>query len=261
MVMKRALGSVLLVYLLAGMSFAFPDENPFVGTWKLNGSKTDFSDRMTVKKEGANKYIFDFGGGPEAILVDGTEQAAGFGTSLIVTPVDPHKWTVVRKSKGRTLITAIWTLSADENTLTDDFTEFGADGSPFTIEYVYRKKAEGTGFAGTWTSTSATLKSAYLIQIRAWEGDGLSIADAIVGQTKNVRFDGKDYPKEGPNGGPNATTAVRRVDERTLELTDKRNGKITATERVTLSADLKTLTITLRLAGSSEPQIQVFDRQ
>jgi hypothetical protein len=92
-------------------------------------------------------------------------------------------------------------------------------------------------------------------------GDGLSFIDSLAGETKNVRFDGKDYARQGPNANPRATTSIRRVNDLTLEMTDKVNGKISNTQQITLSPDLKSLTITVRPGGSSEPKILVFDRQ
>jgi hypothetical protein len=53
---------------------------------------------------------------------------------------------------------------------------------------------------------------------------------------------------------------MQRVDERALVITDKANGKVTATKDVALSADLKTLTMTVHIAGSEKPTVMVFDR-
>lgn len=58
-----------------------------------------------------------------------------------------------------------------------------------------------------------------------------------------------------------STSSARRVDERTLEITDKIKGKITRTEQIELSPDLKTLTRTVRPVGQREPNILVFERQ
>ena len=38
--------------------------DPFVGDWKLNPSKSKLTDEMKVEKIGANKYAFDFEGSP-----------------------------------------------------------------------------------------------------------------------------------------------------------------------------------------------------
>ena len=76
-----------------------------------------------------------------------------------------------------------------------------------------------------------------------------------------ARYDGKDHPVKG---NPNADTiSIRRIDDLTGESTFKKAGKVTATNRRTLSADGKTLTITS--AGTTEDgkprkDVQVFVR-
>jgi hypothetical protein len=51
------------------------------------------------------------------------------------------------------------------------------------------------------------------------------------------------------------------VNEDTLEMTDKFNGKIMDTRQIRLSADRKTLTITVHVPGRHEPDVLVFERQ
>jgi hypothetical protein len=58
-----------------------------------------------------------------------------------------------------------------------------------------------------------------------------------------------------------SASSIRQVNGRTLEVTDKINGKIMDTQQIKLSRDLKTLTITVHTAGWSEPNILVFERQ
>lgn len=94
-----------------------------------------------------------------------------------------------------------------------------------------------------------------------YEGDGLSFIDPSEQETKNAKFDGKDYPNVGPNKAPGSTSSIRRVDEHTLEMTDKVNGKVMATEDIQLSSDLKTLTMTVHVGGRSKPNVMVFERQ
>jgi hypothetical protein len=74
-----------------------------------------------------------------------------------------------------------------------------------------------------------------------------------------VKFDGKDYPHEGPHSAPGDTSSAQRVDERTFLLTDKSNGKTMATQRIALSPDGKTMTITL--GPEAKPTVTVFERK
>jgi hypothetical protein len=254
---KRPFQWLVVACVVTGTLWAATD--PFVGHWKLNPSKSKLIDHMKVESLGGNKYAFDFGGGPEMVAVDGTDQQAVQGTMLSVTVEGPDTWKVVRKKDGRVLLTAAWKLSPDGNTLTDNYTEFQPNGSPSTVNYLYNRTAAGTGFAGTWESTMP-MTSAFVLQIRPYEGNGLSFVRSPQ-DTRNLKFDGKDYPVMGRGAAQGSTSSARRVDERTLEIIDKVNGKVTRTERRELSPDLKTLTSTVRPVGQREPAIFVFERQ
>jgi hypothetical protein len=256
---KRTFELLLVACLGTGALWAAND--PFVGEWKLNPARSKLTDQMKVESVGANKYVFDFGGGSETIVVDGTDQPGNFGSTLSVTVEGPDTWKVIRKKDGRMLITATWKLSKDGNTLTDDFTGIEPNGSKFNLNYVYKRTAGSSGFAGTWESTSETVNSVFVLQVRPYEGDGLSFIDPSEEETKNVKFDGKDYPNLGPNVAPGSASSVRRLSERTLEMTDKIHGKVMDAQQIELSSDLKTLTMTVHTVGRSEPTILVFERQ
>jgi hypothetical protein len=257
-----AIGLVAISTALAtGASWAA--NNPFVGDWKLDPSRSKLTDVMKVERLSSNKYAFDFGGGsPETIVIDGTDQSGMSGTTLSVSVERPDAWKVVRKKDGRMLITANWKLSKDGNMLTDNFNEISPNGSTSTVDYVYQRKGQGSGFAGTWVSTSEVVNFVYVLQIRPYEEDGLSITNSSSQLTRNMKPDGKDYPNIGANAAVIAASSVRRLDEHTLELTDKKsNGKVYDTQQIKLSSDLKALTMTIHTAGRDEPNILVFERQ
>jgi hypothetical protein len=257
---KRAIQLLLVSYLASGAVWAANE--PFVGEWKLNPSKSKLTDEMKVESVAGNKYAFELGGGSaETIVPDGTDQPGLAGTTLSVTIEGPDSWKVVRKQEGRILLTAYWTLSKDGNTLTDDFTQFGPNGSSTNLKSLYKRTAGTSGFAGTWESTSETLNSVYVIKVQSYEGDGLSFINSSQGVTRNVTFDGKDHPLVGPNALPGSTSSARRVNERTLEITTRLNDKVAGTQEDTLSSDGKTLTMTVHAAGRTAPSMLVFERQ
>jgi len=247
--------------LATGASWAA--NNPFIGDWKLDPSRSKLADVMKVERLGSNKYAFDFGvDSPETIVIDGTDQAGVSGTTLAVSVERPDAWKVVRKKDGRVRITANWELSRDGSRLTDNFNEILPDGSTSTVDYVYQRKGQGSGFAGTWVSTSALVNSVYVLQIRPYEEDGLSIINSSSQLTRNMKQDGKDYPNTGANAAVISASSVRRLDEHTLEMTDKKSdGKVYDTQQFNLSSDLKALTVTIHTAGRDEPNILVFERQ
>jgi hypothetical protein len=56
-----------------------------------------------------------------------------------------------------------------------------------------------------------------------------------------AKFDGKDYPSYG---GDPRTMSLNRIDDRTVEQVTKRDGRVTSTSRITISADGKQMIVT-----------------
>lgn len=244
---KRGLQLLLFVSVATGALVAA--EDPFVGNWKLDPARSDLSTSMKVESLGVNKYALDLDGSGtvETIVADGTDQPGQAGTTLSVRVKGPNDWTVVRKKDGRMLLTGEWSLSNDGNTLTDHFTGFDPKGSPEPMNLVFRRKGGGSGFVGTWVSTSTAMNFVLVLQIRPLDGDGLSILDTSTGNARQVKFDGKDN---------------RRASELTLELSARTAaGEIRYTQQLQLSADRKTLTMATRVNGQHDPQILVFGRE
>jgi hypothetical protein len=257
---KRTLEFLLVACVVTGTLWAAND--PFVGKWKLDPSRSKLTDQMKVEAAGTNKYAIDFGGGEaETVVADGTDQPGLFGTTLSITVEGPKTWRVVRKKDGRTLITGIWNLSEDGKTLSDTFKANQPNGSTFSLDYVYKRTAGSSGFPGTWESTSEKVNSVFEFQIQPYDGDGLSFVNPAQDATQNMKFDGKDYPNQGPNVVPGSASSGRRVNERTLEMTNKIKGKVMNTRQIELSPDLKTLTMTVHLVGQNKTNILVFDRE
>jgi len=252
----------------------WPANDPFVGKWKVNPSKSKLYDEVKVEAAGANRYALTFGPGQvDTVVADGTDQPALSGTTLSITVKGPNNWEVIRKMKGRTLLTAHWTLSEDGKTLNDAFTQYLPDGmtlfsqplpngSTLVLPYVYDRTAGHSGFLGTWDSESAKASARIELEIQPYEGDGLSFNSPGAEMSKKLKFDGNDYPDLDPNAAAGSVSSGRRVSERSLEITEKITGKITGTREIELSTDLKTLTMTVRLVSQTMPKsILVFTRE
>ena len=259
---KRRLGFWLAFCLAA--TAAWGAQNPFIGEWKLNSSRSRMPDEMKVENKGGNKYAFNFGGGVETIVADGTFQQGLYGTSLSAKVEATNTWIVARQKDGKLVLRATWKLSADGSTLTDYYREFQPDGSTVSVsmDYIYQRSGTGgSGFAADWKSFKETINTPYSIEVKPFQADGLSITNTFQHVTRNVKFDGKDYPNEGPNAAPGSTSSVQRRDERTLILTDKSNGKVSNTQEIAVSADRKTLTITVGGRERDKQIVMVFDRK
>ena len=178
--------------------------DPFVGKWKVNPSKSKLNDEMKIEVAGANRYAITFVPGQvETVVADGSDQPGTDGTTLSVTMKGPNSWEVVRKMKGRTLIMAHWTLSEDGKTLNDAFTQYLPDGttlfsqslpngSTLFLPYVYERTAGNSGFRGTWDSESAKVTAGIELQIQPYEGGGLSFKRSDEEMAKRIKLDAND---------------------------------------------------------------------
>lgn len=255
---KRAFLSFPLACCLA--SAAWAADHPMMGDWKLNPQKSRLVDEMKVTSLGGNKYSFDFGSGSaETIVADGTDQPGIMQTTFAVTPVSPEQWTVVRKKDGREMIRATWTLGKDGKTLQDDYTQVGDNGQTTHLVYHYDRRGGDSGFAGHWVSTTQQIDTVYVMQVRPFEGDGVSIVLPSAGVTKNVKFDGKDYPN--PGSAQHVVSSAQRVNEKTISLTDKIGENVVSTRELSVSEDGKTLTMTVHVPGRSGANVLVFERE
>lgn len=125
---------------------------------------------------------------------------------------------------------------------------------------------------GTWKLNEAKSKIApgapkNHTVVYAAAGDQIKITvDGSDAQGKSVhsewtgKFDGKDYPVTG-----DATADMRsyKMEGKDLELTNKKDGKVTATGKVVVSADGKTRTVTISFTdtkGAKMTSTAVYDK-
>jgi hypothetical protein len=76
------------------------------------------------------------------------------------------------------------------------------------------------------------------------------------------KFDGKDYPLTGDPTGD--TRAYKKVNERTMDGITKKDGKVTGSSHIVVSADGKTRTVTTDLtdsAGKKMHSVAFYDKQ
>lgn len=259
MVMRTVQSMIIACLFLGSLSAA---NDPFVGKWRLNQSKSKITGQQSkIEALGGNKYTITFGETSDTLVADGTDQPIHFGRTRAITEEGPNTWKLVDKKDGRTLGTGTWTLSQDGKTMAIDVTGTRPDGS--TVHYqVTRKRIAGTsGFAGTWESTSVKIGSREKFEIEPYEGDGLSFISPAENATLSMKFDGKDYAENGPNVAPGSASSGRRVNERTLVLTDKVQNHVMDTAEFKVSPDGKTLTLTVHVKGQSKPLTFVYDKE
>ena len=100
-------------------------------------------------------------------------------------------------------------------------------------------------------------------------GDNVKVTvDGVDGQGKAThnewtgKFDGKDYPLVGDPASD--SRAYKKIDDRNMDLTNKKAGKVTITGHIAVSADGKSRTVTVSgtdAAGKPMTSTAVYDKQ
>jgi hypothetical protein len=76
------------------------------------------------------------------------------------------------------------------------------------------------------------------------------------------KFDGTDYPVTGDSTAD--TRSYKRINDRTLALTNKKDGKVTMTGKITVAADGKTRTVVVNGTDANGKKISstaVYNKQ
>jgi hypothetical protein len=127
---------------------------------------------------------------------------------------------------------------------------------------------------GTWNLNEAkskitpgTMKNTHVVyssmlgQVKI-KSDGIDPSGKQIHVEWAGKFDGKDYPVTGdPNSDNRSYT---KVNERTLTTANKKNGKVTATGQIVVSADGKSRTVSINGTtpkGKKFKNVAVYDKQ
>lgn len=116
---------------------------------------------------------------------------------------------------------------------------------------------------GTWKLDAAKSKfipgpapKSITVTFEAAGEDGVKVtADVVTADAKTTHttytgnYDGKDYPITGAATGAD-TVSLRRIDARTTERIDKKDGKVVMTFTRQVSGDGKTLMVTVKGTNS-----------
>ncbi|HXN98075.1 MAG TPA: hypothetical protein VN881_03320 [Candidatus Acidoferrales bacterium] len=255
--MKRVLWIGLLASLL--LPAQARAQSAFDGTWKIDVNQTQLPTKPGVYVLMNGAYHCRTCIPPIDVRADGLDhRVAGDSCydTVNIRVLDDRTVQETDKSKGRTVHTEKITVAPDGNTAVWEFADScDANGEEVTWKQISVRVAKGPAgshpISGSWRAMRIVNSSENgLSATMKLEGDNFSFADST-GQSYTARLDGPDAPLAG--GVSNTVVSVRRVDDGAIEETDKRAGKVVSVTRFTVSADGKTLNVSIndKLQGSS----------
>lgn len=248
---------VVIVALM--LSPAVYASNLFIGKWRVDEAKSHFTGITdSVTAVGANTWKFQYGAFSWTIKADGTDQPTPFGTTAMKA-VNATTWEFTNKTNGKPAGTETWTLSADGNSMTRTFGGQQENGQSFSGSETVKRTGGTSGFEGTWESTEVKMTFTE-VDVEPNGDDGITLGLPEDGTHYSLKFNGKDYPEEGPRIPAGMTVSARMTGPHTVKVTTKLNGMPIDTEDWEISADGGTFTYTELDAGTTNPKIVVLHR-
>lgn len=235
-----------LAFLLFFATSSLAAQSHFDGTWEMKMNTLHFSgppEEYLIEK---GMYHCISCVPPVDVKADGEDQKVGghesFYDTIAVQIVDAYTVKFSFRKNGKPAATSIETVSTDNKTMTEDFSN-STEGDPVvgraTFTRVGHLRAGAHALSGEWQMDTVhnSTSTGTLTTFESTDG-GLKISDGI--QTFAAKFDGIDYPI-GRSG--HATISLKLVDEYTIEETDKRDGMLVTVARMTVAKDGKSMKV------------------
>lgn len=248
--------------LLVAVACAAAADNPFIGKWKLDPSKSSFTG-TTFKFEdaGAGKVRVSFGSESYTFTTDGKEHPTLYGRTMSAKQLDAKTWERTTRLKGKVVETTTDKLSDDGNTLTDQEKGTRPDGSTYDETDTYERVGSGSGFFGTWKTTKVDLNAGQVMSFAPNGDNGVSWDIPAQRAKCALKFDGKEHPATGPQIPKGLTLAATKKGDRSFDFVERIQGKEMFKGTITVSDDGKTLTSKGSAAGVNEPTTEVYEKQ
>lgn len=223
-------------------------QSAFDGTWKLNLNKAELPKKPDSYVLQGGMYHCKTCVPPIDVKADGQDQKVTghpYYDTASIRIVDDRTIEETYKKDGKTVITSKTTVSPDDKTLSFEFSDSSAtNADPVTGKGEAMRVGKGPAgshaISGSWRTTKMENMSDNGLTVSfKVENDSLSMTN-LTGQSYTAKLDGTEAPYKGDPG--TTSVSVKRIDKNTIEETDKREGKVIAVLRLTVSSDGKSMT-------------------
>lgn len=238
-------------------------ENPWNGTWKLNEAKSRLTGSVdTVSKGADGRYTVATSGLTFSFGCDGAEYPIPGGRMLSCTKVSDTSMRFVVKAGGDELAQVERTLSDGAKTMTVVDTGKAADGTPFHDTEVYKKISAGSGDAwtGAWQNTRVEMSTHGVAVVEA-TADSITFTYPMSKSSLTAKLDGTPASEQGPHPEAGMTISLTAAGPLTIHEVDTLNGTVVERDRLSVSADGKTMTIEAQRTGDKTRQVYVYEKQ
>lgn len=253
--MKRST-FVLVLTVLAFVTASAADA-PYFGKWKVNSSKSQMTNMLTIEKLPSGDLRFEESGLAYTFKIDGKEYPVPDGSTVMWKAAGDNTWDVTVRANGK--VAAMAKLKVDGNMMSATQTIPQAGGQDISQSSTLKRVSDGTGPVGKWQAVKTDAGAAW-IEITPDGADGLKLA--APNSLCVAKFDDKPYPMSGATDGSKQTMSFRKKGSASFEALTYLDGKPFFKDVYVVSADGKVMTDTgTPMGGDKKPVKVVLERQ
>jgi hypothetical protein len=223
-------------------------QSSFDGTWRFTPQSGQFGGKPDTFSLQKGVYRCESCVPRIEVKADGKDHKVSgspYYDTVSAKAADDHTIEIVSKKNSKVVGTSKMSTSQDGNTLNTEFTfvsESGQKGNgTFTSTRLTAAPEGANKTSGSWKPDKMESASESMMTvIYKVTDDSLSMSDPT-GDSYTAKFDGKDYPYKGDPGI--TSVSLKKINDNTIEETDKREGKVVSVARLMVSPDGKTMNL------------------
>jgi hypothetical protein len=234
----------IIALLLPAAAFA---SSAFDGTWKQNIDSMKVTGKADQIQLLEGVYTCASCVPEIKVKADGTDQKVEghpYYDTVAVTVMSPSSIQIIEKQGGKQVFNLTYNVSTDGKTLTGKFQDYtGTQVATGTFTETRRAKGVpgSSPISGSWQPD--TLQQANdTARTVVYQMTNEQFSMQWNGQSYNAKFDGKEYPIHGDPGKTMVT--LKKLDDRNVQETDHRDGKVTDEIHLAAAADGKSIEVT-----------------
>lgn len=240
----------MLLLLFFVPMLAMAQSSPFDGTWKVDMKKAQLPKKPEVFLLQNGMYSCKTCVPAYEVKADGSDQkVAGnpYFDTLAVKVIDDHNVEITTKKDGKAAGESKNAVSSDGDMLTVSWKYSGnPEGGPISGKDVYKRvgakaPAGANLISGSWRDekTEDMPDSAITFTFKS-AGDEYTYSTPT-GQSYTAKLGGGEAPYKGDPG--TTSVSLKKINDRTIQETDMRDGKVISVALITVSADGKKMMI------------------
>jgi hypothetical protein len=261
----RSLAFALFLVLVLSVPVSLFAQSPFDGTWHTNMDQSKISPKPIVVSLKSGMYDCSSCNPQIHVKADGQDQSVTGQSydTISVREIDSKTIEVKTKKSNKPVYEQTRTVSEDGKTLTLKSTNYRpGNDQTVTAEVTYARiskaPAGANGTSGSWRINKVNVSENGVTTTYKSNGDDLTMSTPA-GEGYTAKLDGKDYPYKGSFSYD--AVSLKRINDRTIEETDKLDGKATQVSKMSVSTDGKTLTVVSTYMPTNRTSTYISSKQ